>query len=93
MKKRLVEFESTRPVQVTESHKGVAIRGVMKGVHSDWVYKRLEDAYNGIIDFRLDESSDPSRNLMRIRSMRDVGFDGRWHRLKIAENFGVTLEK
>lgn len=91
--KAWVEFESTRPVQVTESHKGVAIRGILKGVHSDWVYKRLEDAYNGVIDFRLDESSDPSRNLMRIRAMRDVGFDGRWHPLKIDENFEVTLEK
>ncbi len=90
--KAWVEFELTRPVLVAALHKSLAIRGVVKGVHSDWVYKRFEDAYDGIIDFRLDESSDPSRNLMRIRAMRDVGFDGRWHTLKI-ENFELTLDK
>ena len=31
--------------------------------------------------------------IMRIRSMRDVSFDARWDRLKVSENFEVTLEK
>jgi len=65
----------------------------VRGVHSDWAYRRLEDAYDGIIDFKLDELSDPPRNLMRIRSMRDVGFDGRWSQLKMAENLEISLEK
>ena len=46
-----------------------------------------------IIDFKLDETSDPAQNLMRIKTLRNVSFDGRWHKLKIAENFEVTLEK
>ena len=91
--KAWVEFEVTRPVQVTKQHKSVVFRGVVKGVHSEWVYKRLEDSCDGIIDFKLDESTDPPRNLMRIRSMRDVGFDGRWHQIKVSENFEVTFEK
>ena len=43
--------------------------------------------------FKLDETTDPPRNLIRIRSMRNVGFDGRWHQLKVKEKFEVTLEK
>jgi len=91
--KAWVEFEVTRAIQVAGLHKSVWIRGVVKGVHSEWVYKRLEDVQDGIIDFKLDETTDPAQNLFRIRSMRNVGFDGLWHRLKIGENFEVTLEQ
>jgi hypothetical protein len=52
-----------------------------------------EAAYDGIIDFKLDESVDPPKNLIRLRSIRNTGFDGRWHALKIGENFEVTLAK
>ena len=71
----------------------IGIRGIAKGVHSEWAYKQLETAADGIIDFRLDEAVDPPQNLIRLRSMRNVGFDGRWHLIKIGETFEVTLEK
>lgn len=87
--KTWVEFELTRPIQLAGLHKSVGIRGVVRGLHSDWAYRRLEDAYDGIIDFKLDETSDPPRNL--IRSMRDDGFDGRWHQLKMAENLEISF--
>ncbi len=67
--------------------------GLVRGVHSDWVYKQLQLAADSVIDFKLDELSDPPRNLISVRNLRDVGFDGRWHPLKISENFEVTLEK
>jgi len=56
-------------------------------------YEQLEAAVDGIIDFKLDEASDPAQNLIRIRSLRKVGFDGRWHRLKLTENLELTIEK
>lgn len=63
------------------------------GYHSDWVYKAVEAAVDGIIDFKLDDSGEEPQNLMRIRSMRNVGYDGKWHGLKVGENLEVTLEK
>jgi len=45
----------------------------------------LEATVDGIIDF--------TRDLIRIRSMRNVGYDREWHELKIGENFEVTLAK
>jgi KaiC/GvpD/RAD55 family RecA-like ATPase len=53
----------------------------------------LEDANDGIIDLRLDETGEVVKNLIRIRKMQNVSFDSRWHPLKIGENFEVTLEK
>ena len=64
----------------------------MSGIHS-WAYKQLEAAVDGIVDFKLDETTDPAQNLIRIRNLRNVGFDGRWHELNIAENFEVMLRE
>ena len=47
----------------------------------------------GIVDFKLDETTDPAQNLFRIRNLRNVEFDGRWHKLKVAKNFEVSLVK
>jgi hypothetical protein len=30
---------------------------------------------------------------MRIRSMRNVGFDSEWHQLKVGDKFEISLEK
>jgi KaiC/GvpD/RAD55 family RecA-like ATPase len=70
------------------------LTGIIRGIHSDWAYKNKEASVDGIVDFKLDESGEVPRNLIRIRSMRNVGFDGRWHQLRVNdENFEVTLEK
>jgi KaiC/GvpD/RAD55 family RecA-like ATPase len=91
--KAWVEFRLTRDIPSASSTKSTAIVAFIKGLHSSWAYEQLEAAVDGIIDFRLDETSDPAQNLMRIKAMRNMGFDGRWHKLKIAENLEVTLEK
>ncbi len=88
-----VEFALARLIPSSSIWKTTSISGIIRGVHSDWVYKRLEAVADGIIDFKLDEASNPPSNLMRIRSLRNVGYDGRWHVVKVAENFEVTLEK
>jgi KaiC/GvpD/RAD55 family RecA-like ATPase len=70
------------------------LRGVIRDVHSSLVYKRLESVSDGIIDLRIETESEEIVNMIRIRTMRNVGFDSRWHRLRIShENFEVTLEE
>ena len=70
-----------------------SLSALTRGLHDEWVYRKLEAEADGVIDFKLDEAADPPKNLIRIRSLRDVGFDGRWHPLRINENFEITLEK
>lgn len=91
--KAMMEVELTRFIPSFRLRKSTAIRAMLKSVHSNWVYEQLESAHDGIIDFKLDETSDPPQNLMRIRSLRNLHFDSRWHVLKVAENFEITLEK
>jgi KaiC/GvpD/RAD55 family RecA-like ATPase len=91
--KSWIELLITRYMARTQPTKSSLVFGVAKGIHPEWAYKRLETASEGIIDIKVDETGEELRSLVRIRSMRSVGFDARWHRLKIGENFEVTLEK
>ena len=89
--KNWVEWELTRDFAAYKMTKVTNILGLIKGVQSEWAYKRLEAASDGVIDFKVDELSDPPQHMMRIRSMRSVGFDGRWQPLSINENKDVVL--
>jgi len=91
--KNWVEFELTRQFPAGKLQIVTHLYGLLKGVQSEWTYKRLEAASDGVIEFKVDDASDPPRSLMRIRSMRSVGFDGRWHQLNVNENLEVSLGK
>ena len=91
--KTWIDFMVTRIVPSAAVQKSTRIVGVISGIHSDWAYKTLEAAHDGIIDLKLEEAGEETRVLMRIRSLRNVSFDRRWHRLSFDENFNVSLEK
>ncbi len=91
--KSWIELLIARFMPRTHVTKSNFVFGLAKGVLNEWVYRRLEVAAEGIIEFKLDETVDPPQNLIRVRSLRNVSFDGRWHPLRISENFEVTLEK
>ncbi len=91
--KSLNELYLSRGVPMSSMRQSTAVRGFMKGVHNDWFYKQIEGTADGLIDLKLDETGEVVTNLIRITKMENVGFDSRWHALKIGENFEVTLEK
>jgi KaiC/GvpD/RAD55 family RecA-like ATPase len=91
--KAWVEFRLTRGIPLARKSKSTGIAGVLKGVHSSWAYEHLESASDGVIDFELDATKDPPINLIRIRSIKNAAYDGRWHTVKIGENFKVALEE
>jgi len=91
--KSWVEFVRTRLIPISSLWTSTGIGGVIRGLHSEWVYKNLEAAVDGVVDIKLDDTGEEARSMMRIRSMRNVGFDARWHPLKIAETSDVSVEK
>ena len=46
-----------------------------------------------MLQFKVEESDEEVKSLVRITFMRNVRFNSRWHSLKIGDNFEVTLEK
>ena len=91
--KNWIELYLTRMVPMARPRQITQLLPFMSGIHSAWAYKQLEAAVDGIVDFRLDDTTDPAQNLIRIRSLRNAGFDGKWHELNIAENFEVILRE
>jgi KaiC/GvpD/RAD55 family RecA-like ATPase len=88
-----IEYQLTRTIPIQRKAKTTSIRGIIKGLHSDSAYRRLEAANDGVIDFKLDETGEKVQTLMRIRAMNNVHFDSCWHLLKVGENFEVSLDK
>jgi len=91
--KSFIDYWRLREIPVAAETQSSSIYSLPKGVYSESLYKNLETSADGIIDFKIDEEGGEVRSLMRIRSMQSVSFDSRWHRLKIGDNFEVTLEK
>lgn len=91
--KTWVEFMVTRIVPSAALLESTRIVGVIREIHSDWAYKTLEAAHDGIVDLKLEEAGEETRILIRLRSMRNTGFDRRWHRLSFDQNFGASIEK
>lgn len=88
--KAWVEFMLTRNIPTGRSI-GCVVDAVIRNLHSEWVYKNLEAAYDGVVDFKLEETSEEMKDLIRIRSMRNIHFDRKWHELRSGENFDVSL--
>jgi len=88
-----VEFLLTRSVPSVSMTNQIGVRAVMKNVHSDWVYKKLEGAHDGTLEFKLEELGNTSKDLVRIKTIRNAIFDREWHELKIRENFEVGVGK
>ena len=90
--KNWVELYLTRPIPMSKPRQITQLIGFMAGIHSNWAYKQLEAAVDGIIDFKVEEVARETHDFMRIRSMRKVRFDRRWHELKKSESSEVTLQ-
>jgi KaiC/GvpD/RAD55 family RecA-like ATPase len=89
-----VELLLSRILPMAKARQITQLTSIMAGgVHTKWAYKQLEAAVDGIVDFKVDEQAEEARDVMRIRSMVNVGFDRRWHALETLENFQVKLEK
>jgi len=87
-----VELCLTRAIPLGPSRNVTIINGITKGVHEDWIYKTLESAHDGVIDFILDEAGEETINKVRVRNMRNVGFDSHWHNLQVGPNFQVSVQ-
>lgn len=90
--KSWVEFTLSRVFPGGQARQITIIRCLMIGVHSPWAYKQLEAGHDGIIDFRLDDSEEEVRNLVRIRNLRNAPFDSKWHTVKLSSAFDISFE-
>jgi len=86
-----VEMYLTRPIPMGKPRQMTQLIAFTSGIHSNWAYRQLEAAVDGIVDFKIEEGHEPARDLVRIRNMRRVRFDRKWHELSVGENFQIRL--
>lgn len=89
--KSTVEFFLTRFIPHQWKGFGRLIAGAIRGIHSDWVYNQLEAQCHGVIDLKLDEANSGPRNIIRVRTLRNVSFDPKWRKLRVGDGSQVTL--
>ena len=87
-----LEFTLTRGFPSSKMRKSTNLVSFVRGLHGDHVYKQLEAAVDGVIEFTVDEVEGETSTMIRIRNMRDVVFDSRRHRLRFRDNFEAALE-
>jgi len=69
----------------------ISFQGLARGLHSDWLYKRMENASDGVIDLRVMEREDEVKNLLRVRALRGQPHDSRWHEIQVESNGEAVL--
>ena len=89
--KAFVEWMESRVNPEERKRKSVTIQGFVRGIHSDRLYKRMENASDGVIDIRVMERGEETKNLLRVRSLKGQPHNTRWHEIEIKSNGGATL--
>jgi KaiC/GvpD/RAD55 family RecA-like ATPase len=91
--KSFIDLWRTRIIPSAPMRNSTVIHSLPRGGYPEIIYKTIEGTVDGIIDVKIEEQGGEVKNFMRIRTMRNVGYDSRWFHLKITDNFKVTLDK
>jgi KaiC/GvpD/RAD55 family RecA-like ATPase len=65
--------------------------GIATGIHSQPLYKRVENAVDGIIEVAVMERHGEVQDLLRVKSLKGQPRDSRWHRIDIKPNGEARL--
>jgi len=90
--KSWMEFMLTRVFPIAPVMKLTRILGIMKGVHSEWAYRQLEGSADGVVEFKLQDTDQGTRDVMQVRSMRNVHYRRELTGLKVDHSFLVRLK-
>ena len=91
--KSFIEFFESR-IRPEEHKRGnlITLQGIMRGIHSDWLYKRMESASDGIIDLRVLELEGEVKNFLRVRAIRGQPHNSKWHLVDVTGRGEAKLE-
>lgn len=86
-----VEWKLGRNIPYDRREKRISLFGLVRGIHSESFYKRIESAVDGVVDCRVLEQQGESKSFLRIRSIKGQPYDGRWHEIEIKQNGEASL--
>lgn len=86
-----VEFFLSRMLPNDRRAKRIGLRGIATGIHSPMLYKRLENALDGVIDVRVLEQNGVPETFLRIRVLKSQPHDNRWYEIEIKSKGEAVL--
>ncbi len=89
--KAYAEYLETRQNPQQRKMQRITIMGLVRGIHSDWFYKRMEAASDGVVDLQVMEREGKMRNFLRVRGIRGLPHDSSWHLIEIKPNGEAEL--
>ncbi len=89
--KPFVEWMESRVNPNQRRNKNITMQGFARGVHSEWLYKRMEAASDGVIDIRVIEREDKVKDFLRVRSLKGQPRDSSWHEIEVKPNGEAVL--
>ena len=89
--KTFLDWIESRVNPYERSKNRIELQGVIRGVHSESFYKRMEGASDGVIEVKLMERGEEVKNMLRVRSMKGQPHDSRWHEITIKRNGEATI--
>ena len=89
--KPFLEWLISREHQGARRAKRIYFEGLVRDIHTESFYKRLESDVDGVIDLRVMERNEEVKNLLRIRSLKGQPHDARWHEIQIKRNGEAAL--
>jgi KaiC/GvpD/RAD55 family RecA-like ATPase len=89
--KPYVEWMESRVNPEERRLKNITFQGFVRGVHSEWVYRRMEADWDGVIDVRVMDEGGEAKSFLRMRSLKGLPYDGRWHEIEIKPNGEAVL--
>lgn len=89
--KTIVDCWRTRITPHTKVAEAFAINSLLAGVASAAFYKQFESLFDGVIDFKSEETGGQIEHFVRVRFMRGRSYDSRWRHLHLLHNGEVTI--
>jgi KaiC/GvpD/RAD55 family RecA-like ATPase len=89
--KPYVEWMESRVNPSERKRNSITFQGFARGVHSEWVYRRMEADWDGVVDIRVMDEGGEAKSFLRIRSLKGQSHDGRWHEIEIRSNGEAVL--
>lgn len=91
--KTLLNIWRTRAIPWTTARELAYIGSFVGKVQSDQFYRQLELLYDGILDFRKEETGRRIEHLVRVRLMRGKTYDSRWWHGSLRANGEIVLSE
>ena len=89
--KPFLEWFEAREIPLQRRMNRISLIPFGRGLHSESLYRRLENICDGVIDVHVMEREDETKSYLRVQSLKGQPHDSHWREIKIQPNGEAVL--